>query len=151
MSSAIPIPYNTRSNYESTGYYNPSVASQPTYMGPTKAPTGPSPRSIPTPEYKPSTTFYGDAEFFFYSKVLPSLSAAEIKKYTSRFEDHLQHVFQVVKPALPTIARFLLVSTFYEDFIRIMYFNFCSNKVLNGMTRSTFSTLLEVYITSINI
>ena len=63
-----------------------------------------------------------------------------------KFENALQSAFEPVKPYLPAIARFLLVVTYYEDSLRILYLAFCRHSFLgrNGMNKSTFSLFTEV-------
>lgn len=43
-----------------------------------------------------------------------------LNEVSAKIEDVLESLFQPVKPYLPTIARFLLVTTFLEDSIRII-------------------------------
>lgn len=47
--------------------------------------------------------------------------SSSIRKYTDQFESVLDRFSPIVKPYLPIIARFLLVATFLEDSLRIMY------------------------------
>jgi hypothetical protein len=42
-----------------------------------------------------------------------------IRKQTSKIEDFLDSVSEPIKPFLPAIGRFLIVSTFLEDSVRI--------------------------------
>ncbi|KAG9299884.1 hypothetical protein G9A89_005413 [Geosiphon pyriformis] len=45
----------------------------------------------------------------------------QVKQYTSHFEDFLEKFSQPLKPYIPAIARFLIVVTFLEDSLRIIF------------------------------
>jgi hypothetical protein len=68
----------------------------------------------------------------------------KLVELTDRFEKLLDAVSEPLKPLLPPIARFLLVVTFLEDTIRLM-FVILLTIVRNGPTRRCFSILIVVY------
>jgi uncharacterized membrane protein YphA (DoxX/SURF4 family) len=45
----------------------------------------------------------------------------QVKQYSSKAEDILETISQPLKPHIPVIARFLIVVTFLEDALRIMF------------------------------
>nr|CAG8645719.1 11537_t:CDS:2 [Entrophospora candida] len=45
----------------------------------------------------------------------------QIKEYSSKAEDILEAISQPFKPHIPAIARFLIVATFLEDALRILF------------------------------
>ena len=45
----------------------------------------------------------------------------QVKQYSSKAEDILETISQPLKPHIPAIARFLIVVTFLEDALRIMF------------------------------
>ncbi|KAJ1552167.1 hypothetical protein HK096_001137, partial [Nowakowskiella sp. JEL0078] len=45
----------------------------------------------------------------------------QIRDFSTKFEKIIDAISQPIKPHLPVIARFLLVVTFLEDSLRIVY------------------------------
>jgi hypothetical protein len=45
----------------------------------------------------------------------------QVKAYSSKAEDFLETISQPLKPHIPAIARFLIVVTFLEDALRILF------------------------------
>ncbi|CAJ0838441.1 13488_t:CDS:2 [Entrophospora sp. SA101] len=71
----------------------------------------------------------------------------QIKEYSSKAEDILEAISQPFKPHIPAIARFLIVATFLEDALRILFqwssFLIIKRKYLEYAVLSLFLVILS--------
>jgi hypothetical protein len=71
----------------------------------------------------------------------------KLQEFSTKIESYIEQISEPIKPMLPVLARFLLVVTFLEDTVRLMYPVF--NKGLNGLIKRLIWSNEEAFITSL--